>query len=721
MNHHRWRGSALVSLLAFALCVAAAETPPATNAPAGDGKPDANVPSEAKKTEVPVQTASPASVLIPDSLKDITFESWTDWFHPGRWGGGIGLSVTGQRERIDSPGSSQTITSRITDEVLTLRNEEFAIIDPRLVSGTIGLLFGLEQFRQTVDDVKVSEHQKLIGYNVDLSFLSESPYRSSLYANRSQVTTALISGGTSKTETQNSGLILRVGENSILRTREILPYFSASLDISQEHTKETTRVGDQVFRLDDERQSATLDVHNGTETSDLSFKYSANDIEDRLSDANSYRYQNANLLYSLDFGPTLNWRWDSALDYYKRNSSEALSASNTAVSETLTIDHYDNLSSAYDYQYARQTSIEGTVTSQSAGAQVQHRLYANLTTSAGASVFKTTLPDGSTDAWSTNLNFGYDHAIPLGGHLTAGLGGTYAITNSHTPGGSVPVVDAPYTAPPSFGAGVGFQLKDSFIVASTISIVDVKGGSRIPTVVGTDYIVVVDGYRTSIEPLPTSVIIMPNDRLEVSYIYEVPPDLKYRITSKFANLGLFWQWISLDLSHAESDSTPLTSGDASLLVSYRQDSARLALTGEWDSIRARGDASVVRNRGNQLDYETVTLDEFLDWGVTPGLFLSFSANQFRTNYTVPVRRVSGNSVRLDANMTWNEWVGNAYAMQRHYSDTEIGSEKYQEAGFKLNRRWLKLDLTLLLAANRRWRSGVETQNATVLFTAVRRF
>jgi hypothetical protein len=723
MKASRWRGTALVPLLAFAAHALAADGQAGSTAPMPPGSPaGATAPANVPSGETRVETSSQASVLVPDSLKGIELDSWTSWFQPGRWGGSLGLDFNGQRQRISAPDSAgQSFDSRITDERFTIRNEDFGLIDRRLMSGTIGLTLGLQQFRQVVDDVKSSEHEKLIGYNFDLAFLGETPYRSNVYANRTQSTTALISGGTSKTEVENRGLIMRWGENSILRTRNILPYFSASLEAVQERDKETTRIEDAVFRQDDRRESIALAAHNGTETSDLNFKYATNRVKDYLNDTNSYRDDTASLIYSLDFGSTHNWRWDSTVDYYKRHGSDELSLSNTNVSEVLAVDHYDNLSTAYNYQYSRQISQEGTVVAQNAGALLQHRLYDNLLTSAGVSGFKQTLPTGSADSRVAQLNMSYNHGIPWSGQMSAGAGGSYAINHNHVPGGAVPVVDAPYTAPPSFGSGAGFQLKEPFIEVATISIVDVKGSGRIPTVVNVDYLVVVDGYRTTIQPLPTSVIIMPNDKLEVSYVYEVPPDLKYRLTTRVANLGLFWPWIAFSYSHDEQDSTPLSGGDASLLVSDRRDSARLTLTGAWDNLQARGDAGVLRHRGNQLEYENVTLDEFINYYLTRDLSLSLSANQYRTNYTIPVRRVSGNAIRLDANLSWENWLANAYALQRRYLDTEVPSEKYQEVGFKVHRRWLKLDVTAAVYLNRRYRGGTETQNATVQFAVVRQF
>lgn len=728
MKASRWRAGALVSLLAFAAAAAATAATQAPAEPAGppastpDTTPASTKPGGSVNPEPVFGPASPVSVLIPDSLKDISLESWSDAFQRGRWTGNIGLSFNGQRERLRDPdGNTHAFATRITDETITIRNEDFGLIDRRLMSGTIGLTAGVQQFRQAVDEAASSEHETLIAYNVDLAFLGETPYRSNLYANRSESTTALVSGGTTKTEQENRGLILRWGENSLLRTRNILPYFSASLEARQERDNETTRIEDALFRRNDQRDSLTLDAHNGTEVSDLSLRYTAARLKDFISETNSYRDQTASAVYSLDFGPTLNWRWDSTLDYYDRHGADQGALSTANVSEGLVIDHYDNLSTAYNYQFSRQASPDGTVTAQNAGMLVQHRLYENLTTVAGISGFKQTLPTGKADSRSAQLNFSYNHGIPWGGQLTAGLGGSYAIADSHVPGGTVPVVDAPYTAPPSLGAGAGFQLKDPFIDTSTLSIVDVKGGARIPTVVNVDYLVVVDGFRTTIQPLPTSVIIMPNDRLEVSYVYSVPPDLKYRITTRFANAGFFWQWISLDFSHDQSDSTPLTAGDASLLVSERHDSARLTLNGSWENLQARGDATVLRVRGNLLEYDNVTLDGFIHYSVTPDLWLALSANRYHTDYTLPVRKVTGDSIRLDLNYTWEGWLATAYALQRNYSDSQAPSEKYQEAGAKLHRRWLKLDLTAAVYANRRWRAGAETQSATVLFSAVREF
>ncbi len=55
-----------------------------------------------------------------------------------------------------------------------------------------------------------------------------------------------------------------------------------------------------------------------------------------------------NLNYSLDFGPTLNRRWDSRINYLSR-SGAGMSESILYADERLRIDHFKNLSTSYEY------------------------------------------------------------------------------------------------------------------------------------------------------------------------------------------------------------------------------------------------------------------------------------------------------------------------------------------------------------------------------------
>ena len=76
-------------------------------------------------------------------------QSWQD-FHLGTWEGSLRLGYGVDREKLRSPdATADTDFSRHrADEQLSVRNQGFFFVDPQLISGDLGITFGLVQDRE---------------------------------------------------------------------------------------------------------------------------------------------------------------------------------------------------------------------------------------------------------------------------------------------------------------------------------------------------------------------------------------------------------------------------------------------------------------------------------------------------------------------------------------------------------------------------------------------
>lgn len=693
----------------------------ATDLPA-QPPPDAPLVRPATGTADAEPAAGSSGLLAP--FRQLGVESWWDVLQLQPWTGTIGFTFDDQEQRVKSAGSpTQVFSSRLLTESFTLGNDNFSILSPQLFTGSLGFGFTLQQAWLRALGNEQYQHATLDNYAFDGTFLPETAYNFELFAVRSQNTYVQPSGSTTRTDITNQGLALRLREDSILRDREILPYFSANLRAFDQYEKQTTTLGGQSFAQNDRRQQVAVDFTNGTETSDLSAQYQYTLLDNYAYTPGSYHSQNANGLYSVDFGPTLNWRSDSRVNYYERTGAAELSNLTTLeVNEFLTIDHDVDHSSNYNYQLTRQAAPVGNATTQSGGVQFNQQLFRNLALTEGATALDSSLPGGTIKAYGVAGNLSYGHAVPWEGQLSLSGGGGYLVTSTQVPSGLVDVVDAPYVVPPTTGAGASILLRDRNILIQTIVVVVLKsGGVRVTATLGVDYTILVDGDRTSIVPQPTSALMQPGDPLNVSYTYQVSPSSKFQTVSGSASFGIDWPWGGFSYSHDQNDQTPLSGSDGSLLVSETRDTGVVYLRGVWDTYQVRAGAGYVRYDSSRLSYVERRLDQFVGYYPYLNLQFNLAANESRTDYEQPSHVTTNNSVRLDAQWSWGPWQTTGYAGWRSYTDTQQPSETITEAGFRVRRLWTKLDVNVVAALQYRTRGNVSSPNGIVHINIVRRF
>jgi hypothetical protein len=215
--------------------------------------------------------------------------------------------------------------------------------------------------------------------------------------------------------------------------------------------------------------------------------------------------------------------------------------------------------------------------------------------------------------------------------------------------------------------------------------------------------------------------MQPGDPLNVSYVFLVSPDSKYRTDTRSASVTLEWPWIGASFSHDESDQRPLDGSDSTFLLDQRRRNGNIWVRGGWEYVTARAAAAIYRYDSTRLAYTERRLDQYVTWLVRPNLQLTLSADEYRTEYRQPDHTTTGGNVRLDLQwQQWN-WLTTGYISRRIYRDTLQPDETIDEGGFRLRRSWTLLDVLIAFGVQDRLRGDSRARNGFFHFGASRRF
>ncbi len=468
----------------------------------------------------------------------------------------------------------------------------------------------------------------------------------------------------------------------------MLPYFSSSIDAQQEESDESTTQLGQTYKLDETRDILGYEADKGFQTADLDLYYQY--ISDSYTGSERFAFdtQWVNLNYSLDFGPDLNRRWDSLVNYY--TSSGAFAQSFLDADERLHIDHFENLSTTYEYLLSNSSAEGQTDTGQIGIFQLQHRLYQSLVTTLTLQGFYETLTQGELDSYAAELTPNYTRSIPWGGTLYLGGDGRYEIDDDRLSGSQITVLNEPHGATPG-----GFTLNHPFVATSTIVLVDIRGGGKIPCQLDIDYDIAELGPLTQIVSIPTSQIIQPGDPLEVSYSYDVAAHGRYSTTTLVGDAGMAFSWIDFNLQHEQIDQSLLSGQGGQFLYNQRQDGGRVEVHHEWEPVDARATALYQTYDSSSelfsLKYTLQNYGQYLTFRPGWDLALRFSGNEMFTNYTSPRRQTTS----TDFETALDRFVGagnyfSVYGRIRTLTDSQFPTQTYIEAGLRSHWQWGKI-------------------------------
>ncbi len=562
-------------------------------------------------------------------------------FNLGQWQGGAAGAYEWDDTQTSSSGGSTSVTRNRFDEIFYLRNNGSYFIDPRLLVSSSGCNFDFFQEDDKYSSSTGHTNGTLIGWDTNYTLLPEMPYTATFFSHRTQTDNSTDFGGTTDSTDQIIGAIASLRENSFLSGA--FPHFSGDVYANEIESDQTTSQLGESYKNDETRDTVGADGYKGFETADLDVNWQF--INDKYTGSARYSFITNWLStnYSLDFGPTLNRNWTSQISYLTR-SGEGTDESFLYGDEKLRIDHFKNLSTIYEYLVTYNDSNGQSDLSNNANFQVQYRPFRNLVSTFTLQGFYETLsPGGHLDFGAVELNQDYTHPIPLGGILSLGGDGRYEIDQNHT-SGPITVLNEQHTAPAFFGPGIGFDLNNPLVVTSTIVMYDTRGGARIATTPGVDYVIAAQGQFTQIVILPTTLVILPGDPLVVNYSYVAGVSGRYSTTTLEGDVGLTFSWIALSFAHTQSSESLQSGTGGEFLTSTHQETARVDLHKDLEWVDADTNALYqvyhTRSYESVLNYTMENFGQYLTFRPASSTTLRVDGTETFTDFTDPTKHTS---------------------------------------------------------------------------------
>ncbi len=645
----------------------------------------------------------------------------------GRWGGDLELVADYAQTDIDSRGTKRSIKNRRTEEQLTLRNTGAYIIDPRFLTFTLGSTFGLAQETSISEsegvELKNDERDlKLLGYNAYAGVLTGSSWSLDIFGNRNKTSYSREFAGRVDTDVRNTGMTIHAKRL----------YLPSILTIRQERVDEESGVGDIVTRRNETRNMLTYDGRRGWVDSEMALRFEYIDKSDAVRPQLDYESKIANMYYGLDFGPELNWRWDSRIRGFNRNGFSE--ETRWHIDELLRINHASNLRTQYRYFFTNTKRSAGDTTSHTAEFNLRHQLYDSLTSQFRTDATRQNLPDGDRKKFASRLSFDYIKRIPRSGQLLVGLSSYYTKQDNQFDAAKPQFLQEEHTFDSPFPQAIA--LNNPFVVPSFIDVTRTALGAEStcdaarPLLEGIDYELRIIGNNTEIVPLGDCAVdptvgIGSGDTIAVDYRAEVPRDLAFTTTIWRADISIDYQWIRPYFIHEEQKQT-LKDGDSQLgrfLDNRQLDLIGIELSSSGERARATLLLEAERLRSRDQDHKAIRGTQLLQYNPQANWRLTLTGRQSAIDFSEPKDRQT-KILEARAALTYTARI-NFYtelrANWRSLDDSLVPEEEIKEVAVLARWRKGKLELTPSLRYIKRERDDVNLQDYRALLRVIRRF
>ncbi|HYB89897.1 MAG TPA: hypothetical protein VEC38_02505 [Candidatus Binataceae bacterium] len=660
-----------------------------------------------------------AILLSAGGALAFSFQDYEGDVQLGEWQGQVEGGFQFENQESSTPSSTLTAQDYRWDERLKLRNDGIYIIDPRLITMDAAVDLDLYQEQDNFSEGKgLYEDGLLWGYDVSAAVLPLWPENGTLFANQSQTYLNTTFGGHTTTDTMNYGMTAQVLEDSFLRGLGV-SYFTSRLSaVAQNFDQKTTQLG-ETFQLDEQHDVVSYVANKGFQTADLMFHYEFDN--DHLTGTTHSGFQTnvAGLSYFLDFGPDLNRSLNSDIYGYTLSGTSG-SQEFLSLNEVLRIDHYQNLSTTYQYQFQYNDVPDyGVTTYQYGQFTLLQSMFRNLNESLILGFIRETVPTGTITNYWVGAESDYTHTLPWNGMFFLDTNGVYGIEDDDISSSVIHVTDESHTAPPIFGTNLGFFLNNTFVIANSIVMVDVAHG-RVPTVLNVDYDVLQIGNQTEIVPLPTSLIIHPGDPLLVSYNYQVPAKSKFSTSTRQVTVGVTYPWFYLSYSYQAISQNLLSGTGSQFLESSTANSVSGGVHHEWETFGARADATYQTVDSTSVSFNSTMLSQAVT--ARPGweAVLAASASETFMDYTLPRHQTKTYAFQLSGDRPIGErGRASMFAIMSEVEDSQIPTTKQVEVGAQMTYTIGKLQFLPSLSWYRRTFSTTTTNDLLVQIRVVR--
>lgn len=641
----------------------------------------------------------------------------------GAWSGSVGTGVDSLRSDSRLGATSGSLQSTIVQERLTLRNDGSFVYDPRLLTLTLEGNFGFGQNWWEIGGDTGYRGEPLWGYDASARVLREKLFPLHLFARRDQYVLGLATTGAATSTFESRGATV---EGYYL-------YVPSTLSFLQEDwTERGLRTGGAPLR-GEHRTSVTYEGQRGWVSRELDVRYRFVDSSDEVYQNLGYRRHEGNVDYSLDFGPALEWRWDSQLRGYRQRGVSDVSF--LTLDERVHGDLTETLGTTGRYVLTHVDATGGATTSHAAEVGLTHRLYQSLVTTGTLETVLANVTGGHRNTFGGRLDLGYTKVLPGEGRLNVGVSGALHYEDDELAAGEsfVPQEPITFAAPIAFPVG----LRQPFVVAASISITKVAAGPLppgcsapptppVPLVVGQDFTLRASGDTTEIVPVPCSGAIPginPGDTIAVDYSYVTSPSLAFTTARLRVNVVADYRWIRPYLLHEQVPQHLVSGSDGRFLDSQQTDAAGVEL--RHDRGRVATNLLVEARRftsERQSGYDALRLAQGASTPVRNDLSVSLTAEESLMSYETPSRLVRAAALRgtlvyaRESALSMDLTSG-----VRWYEDPLMPTERIFDATLRV--RWafraLEVDPTFSYVDRRRGESVLTEYRAIV--RALRRF
>lgn len=534
-----------------------------------------------------------------------------DWFFFSPLTGELELGYTGAWNQNES--ASDTQSAEFTER-LRLRQNGY-ILDPRIASFAVDIAPAFTQTDFSDDTGTRSADEETLNYGASLRAFqgTPGPFGFNAEARRSTGTSDGGLGSQSDFDIESRSVLVNWKSRA----------FPTTLRYSETFTDQTFRSG--LSTITSERSDALRTVTLNGRSRKLDVFLERAELENLIAPPDEDTTTDAARLRHM-----LRWGEGSQLTTnmsYTDRTGGANAYERLSIDESVAIKHTKNLSTSTSYNFE---SIEQAAkTDRHRGDfRITHRLYDSLTTT--ANVFGSIQETEQITRERQNgggLNLAYRKRIPWEGTLTAGLGGSYTVTDRETTNGLLAIIDESHLVE---ATTIGFLLNQRFIVQSSVIVTDSVTG--LPYAPGSDYLVVsASGDLTDIQIVPSGAIaaaasVSPITVL-VSYDYQPLPSQELSNTTYNYNLGLDFGWIRLFHRENVSNQDRISGAAASFLADRRSTTTGLGL--KWTGGRNRASLLAERRfeRIGTFDTETYSFRELLTYVMARNASLTASASQ----------------------------------------------------------------------------------------------
>jgi hypothetical protein len=661
-------------------------------------------------------------VLVAAGLFFCAGTAWAQVFRLGTWEGSVEGVFSFTRDDTKTGGQHSRLDDILTEERLNIRNNGAYILDPRIVTLSLGASVGLFQDHFSFEGDSRTNLGTLWGYDLFAGVLPDQPLSLNVFASRDQSVISRELAGRTESTTESRG--------ATLFSRSF--YIPSTLTVRQELLDEETSIANVVARRLEQRDIFRYEGRRGWIDSELGLLYEFIDDTDRVNQSFSFRSHDAQANYTLDFGEELNRHWDSTLRFYTRTG--LFETTVWTADESLRVDHTDQLRTDYRYSFIRTDAANGANTTHTAIARLEHQLYESLTTTASLDGVRQTFPQGERDSVRGRVGWVYRKRLPLGGQLTAGLGGSLQYEDDRFNTTEVSISQESHTAGSPFALPI--PLDNPFVVASSVVVTKTAigplplgcippSGPPVPLVVGTDFTLETTGDITQIAPIAcsgTTIGINPGDTIAVDYHFTVSPARSFLTEQWNADLSVDYHWIRVYFLHDQSNQTLISGRDGRFLTDQISDTIGAELRYDSSRLHASLVGEARRVRSTQIDYDTLRGSGFADFAILPELTFRLNADYTFTEFSHPSRETRNLSARAGLTYTLGATLfADASAGYRRFEDTAQATDQLFEA--RLQVRWLfrKLEIVPSLEFFDRERGDTTSTEYRAMLRTIRRF